>query len=103
MLNSLKKKWKIESNFQFLIIMLVFSITGSLTLYIVDPLLLFLNISDDNFSNFQYWFFRIFIVFPTYQVLLIIIGSIFGQFSFFWNFEKKMLSRFKIIKTKDKL
>ena len=103
MLNSLKKKWKIKSNFQFLIIMLVFSITGSLTLYIVDPLLLFLNISDDNFSNFQYWFFRIFIVFPTYQVLLIIIGSIFGQFSFFWNFEKKMLSRFKIIKTKDKL
>ena len=103
MLNSLKTKWKIESNFQFLIIMLVFSITGSLTLYIVDPLLLFLNISDDNFSNFQYWFLRIFIVFPTYQVLLIIIGSIFGQFSFFWNFEKKMLSRFKIIKTKDKL
>tara|TARA_B100000401_G_scaffold177815_1_gene119465 strand:+ start:411 stop:722 length:312 start_codon:yes stop_codon:yes gene_type:complete len=103
MLNSLKTKWKIESNFQFLIIMLVFSITGSLTLYIVDPLLLFLNISDDNFSNFQYWFLRIFIVFPTYQVLLIIIGSIFGQFSFFWNFEKKMLSRFNIIKTKDKL
>ena len=103
MLNSLKTKWKIESKFQFLIIMLVFSITGSLTLYIVDPLLLFLNISDDNFSNFQYWFLRIFIVFPTYQVLLIIIGSIFGQFSFFWNFEKKMLSRFKIIKTKDKL
>ena len=60
MLNSLKKKWKIKSNFQFLIIMLVFSITGSLTLYIVDPLLLFLNISDDNFSNFQYWFLRIF-------------------------------------------
>ena len=103
MLNSLKKKWEIKSSFQFLIIMLVFSITGSLTLYIVDPLLLFLNISDDNFSNFQYWFLRIFIVFPTYQVLLIIIGSIFGQFSFFWNFEKKMLSRFNIIKTKDKL
>ena len=103
MLNSLKNKWEIKSSFQFLIIMLVFSITGSLTLYIVDPLLLFLNISDDNFSNFQYWFLRIFIVFPTYQVLLIIIGSIFGQFSFFWNFEKKMLSRFNIIKTKDKL
>ena len=68
--------------------MLVFSITGSLTLYIVDPLLLFLNISDDNFSNFQYWFLRIFIVFPTYQVLLIIIGSIFGQFSFFGTLKK---------------
>ena len=103
MLNSLKKKWKIKSNFQFLIIMLVFSITGSLSLYIVDPLLLFLNILDDNFSNFQYWCLRICIVFPTYQVLLIIIGSIFGQFRFFWNFEKKMLSRFNILKTKDKL
>ena len=103
MLNSLKKKWKIKSNFQFLIIMLVFSITGSLTLYIVDPILLVFNISDDNLSNFQYWFLRIFIVFPIYQILLIIIGSIFGQFRFFWNFEKKMLSRLNIIKTKDKL
>lgn len=103
MLNSFKNKWKIKSNFQFLIIMLVFSITGSLTLYIVDPLLLFFNIVDDNFSNFQYWFLRIFIIFPIYQILLIIIGSIFGQFRFFWNFEKKMLSRFNIKKTKDKL
>jgi hypothetical protein len=33
------------------------------------------------------------LIFPIYQVLLVFFGFIFGQFKFFWNFEKKMLSR----------
>ena len=40
-----------------------------------------------------YWTIRILIVFPIYQVILIIIGALFFQFSFFWNFEKKILKR----------
>lgn len=32
-------------------------------------------------------------VFPVYQVLLVCYGWIFGQFQFFWQFEKNMLSR----------
>jgi hypothetical protein len=34
------------------------------------------------------------LIFPLYQVLLVLIGALFGQFSFFWGFEKKMLRRF---------
>jgi hypothetical protein len=29
-------------------------------------------------------------------VLLVIIGALFGQFTFFWEFEKKMLDRMKL-------
>jgi hypothetical protein len=39
---------------------------------------------------------RLVLIFPIYQVLLVFIGAIFGQFSFFWKFEKKMLERLKL-------
>jgi len=32
-------------------------------------------------------------MFVIYQVLLVILGTLFGQHKFFWNMEKKMLSR----------
>jgi hypothetical protein len=41
-----------------------------------------------------YWPLRIGLIFPLYQVLLVLIGALFGQFNFFWGFEKKMLRRF---------
>jgi hypothetical protein len=39
---------------------------------------------------------RLLLIFPIYQILLVFVGFIFGQFSFFWNFEKKMLERLKL-------
>ena len=89
----LKIKWGINSNFQLLIILLVFSITGSLAVYIAKPLLDLVGANSDSMSLWIYIPIRIAIIFPTYQVLIVIIGSLFGQFQFFWNFEKKMLSR----------
>ncbi|RZL40902.1 MAG: diacylglyceryl transferase, partial [Pedobacter sp.] len=38
-----------------------------------------------------YYPLYIILIFPIYQVLLVSFGSIFGQFKFFWEFEKKML------------
>lgn len=89
-MNRLKYKWGIKSNFQLLIIFLVFSVTGSLTLWIAKPLLSLLKIEK------ELWFFwpaRILIIFPVYQILIVIIGALFGQFRFFWDFEKKILRR----------
>ena len=42
------------------------------------------------------WIFiplKLLLIFPVYQILILIIGTIFGQFKFFWEFEKKMLSK----------
>ena len=95
-LNNLKKFFKVSSIIQLTIIFLVFAITGSLSLYLSDFVLLFFNISQENFNSFVYWLTRVLLIFPIYQILLIIVGTIFGEFEYFWNFEKKMLRRLGI-------
>tara|TARA_B100000965_G_C19465458_1_gene701664 strand:- start:397 stop:699 length:303 start_codon:yes stop_codon:yes gene_type:complete len=95
-LNNLKKFFKVSSIIQLTIIFLVFAITGSLSLYLSDFVLLFFNISQENFNSIIYWLTRILLIFPIYQILLIVVGTIFGEFKYFWNFEKKMLRRLGI-------
>ena len=98
MLKTIKDKWGISSNIQLLTIFLVFGVTGSLSAYISQPLLNFIGIDRMTISSWIYWPIRILIIFPVYQILIVAIGSLFGQFRFFWEFEKKMLARlgFKI-------
>ncbi|TXK70925.1 DUF6787 family protein [Mesonia sp. HuA40] len=98
-MRKLKEHWGITSNFQLVIIFIVFGLTGSTAVYVAKPILDFLNLSRENFpDNFiwgglLYYILRILLIFPVYQVLLIVLGSLFGQFKFFWAFEKKMLKR----------
>ena len=96
-----KTKWGIKSNLQLIIILVVFAITGSCSLFVTEPLLNLLNISEENLRPWLYIILKVIIIFPTYNILIIIIGTIFGQFSFFWNFVKKMLSRIGLIFFKD--
>ena len=97
-MNRLKNKWGIQSNSQLILIFIVFGITGSLSVRLAKPVLEFLNINDNFFEelflgNLLYWTLRVVIVFPLYQILLLVIGTLFLQFKFFWNFEKKILRR----------
>ncbi|MFN2262372.1 MAG: DUF6787 family protein, partial [Psychroflexus sp.] len=97
-MKKLKERWDIESNFQLVIILIVFSITGSLSAYLAKPVLELIHLSRTDFpehffGGFLYYSLRILLIFPIYQILLVLIGFIFGQYKFFWNFEKKMLSR----------
>ena len=98
MIKTIKDKWGISSNIQLLTIFLVFGVTGSLSAYISQPLLNFIGIDRMTISSWLYWPIRILIIFPIYQRLIVVIGTLFGQFRFFWEFEKKMLARlgFKI-------
>lgn len=92
-MKKLKEKWGITSNFQLIIILLVFSITGSVAIVIAKPVLNLIGLERTTVVPWIFWPIRILIVFPIYQILILIIGALFGQFKFFWNFEKKMLSR----------
>ena len=96
----LKLKWNIQSNFQLFVILLVFAITGSSSLLVADPILAYFNITDETLNAWIYKPLRLILIFPVYQVLILIFGALFGQFQFFWNFEKKMLARmgFKFFK-----
>ncbi|MCM8570243.1 diacylglyceryl transferase [Gramella jeungdoensis] len=92
-MKKLKNRWGIDSNWQLFIIFLVFAITGSSAAKLASPLCESLGITQESTHWSLYWFARIFLIFPIYQVLLVTFGWIFGQFQFFWAFEKKMLSR----------
>ena len=101
-MNRLKEKWGITSNFQIIIILLVFSITGSIAVWIARPVLSLVGLDKETVSSWLFWPIRIFIIFPIYQVLIVIIGALFGQFKFFWAFEKKMLVRLGIKRFEDR-
>ncbi len=93
-MKSLKKRWGVTSNFQLIIILVVFSITGSAAVYVAKPFLGWIGLQRESFpdawwSGWIYWTLRILIIFPFYQILLVFFGWLFGQFTFFWNFEKK--------------
>lgn len=91
--NTLEKKWNVTYRWELIAIFIAFAITGSTSARISDPILTLIGLSRETTNAWLYWFMRIFLIFPVYQVLLLIVGWLFGQFKFFWAFEKKMLSR----------
>lgn len=97
-MEKLKKRWGIKSNFQIFIIILVFAITGSVAAKLAAPVCNFLGIYQESSHWALYWSVRILLIFPLYQVLLVSIGWLFGQFKFFWAFQKKTLGRLGLSK-----
>ncbi|GAA4230676.1 hypothetical protein GCM10022291_01400 [Postechiella marina] len=97
-MEKLKKRWGIENNWQIIVIFIVFAITGSTASFIGKPILNFLNITPESFTTVGYWVVRIVLLFIMYQIMLVCFGWLFGQYKFFWNFEKKMLRRFGFFK-----
>lgn len=89
-MGNFKQRWGIQSNFQLTIIFIVFAITGSASAWASKYACQWVGITKEDFG---YWFtpVRLIMIFPLYQVLLVLIGFLFGQFRFFWAFEKKML------------
>ena len=77
------------------IVFLVFSISGSLSVFISEPFLNLLKYEQYISNELIKIVIRILIIFPTYQLILIIIGSLFGEFNYFWNFQKRFIKKFK--------
>ncbi|MBI9057531.1 MAG: hypothetical protein JEZ01_07135 [Labilibaculum sp.] len=100
MFEKLKKRWEINSNLQLILILITFSITGSLSIMVRKPIFEYLSIGPETNLMIKI-IMSIIIITPAYQILLLIVGSILGQFRFFWNFEKKMISRFSSKKKKN--
>ena len=94
MLEKLKQRWGVTSVWQVILILIVFACTGFSVLFIKQPLFDLAGITAETSPWIRIPFY-IFTIFPAYQVLLLTYGFIFGQFRFFWNFEKRMISRIK--------
>jgi hypothetical protein len=83
-MKELKKRWKIESNFQLVLLFIVFANWFYRPCY--QSLYVWLGIIED----FGYWFtpVRLLIIFPLYQVLLVLIGSLLGNLNSFGHLRK---------------
>ena len=93
-----KNKWGLKSNFQLIIILIVFAITGSGSLYISAPVMDFFSEFINFENNLTYWIVRFFVVTFVYQFVLLAVAFIFGQFNWFWNFEKRILKKLGFFK-----
>lgn len=89
-------RWNLKHPLQLVVILLVFSITGSTSIAVGRPLLKVIGITLDNLNGFIYYPLFIILSFILYQIFLVTFGWIFGQHAFFWAMEKKMLKRFGI-------
>ena len=91
-LEGLKKRWEIQSNRQLLIILVVFAITGSGSLKLAQPILDYAGITaiENPWIRIP---LRLICILPVYQVLLLVVGGIFGQFSFFFKLQKRWFIR----------
>lgn len=94
-MKKLKTRWGVTSDFQLIVIFTVFAITGSISAYLSKPFTNFIGLTYDNL-NWLYYPIRLIAIFPIYQILLVLFGFIFGQFDFFWSFEKKMLRNIRL-------
>ncbi len=93
-IQKLKFKWQIDSTVQVLLILLVFSLTGSTVVYLRKFLFALVGFDDST----PFWLKTItylICIMPAYQVLILVYGFLLGQFNFFWKKEKKLFYAIK--------
>ena len=90
-IESLKTRWNLQSTWQVIIILIVFACTGTTVLLIKRPLFAYWFPDGEKplWANITYYV----MILPVYNILLLAYGFVFGQFSFFWDFEKRFFRR----------
>ena len=53
MIEKLKEKWGINNSFQFIIVMIVFGVTGSAAAIVSEPITTYFNLHKLNFFSFE--------------------------------------------------
>jgi hypothetical protein len=99
-IDRLKSRWNLTNTWQVIIILIVFACTGTTVLIIKKPLFAMWFPEGDKpiWASVLYYI----LIFPVYNVFLLFYGFVFGQFKFFWEFEKKFFTRIITRFRKDK-
>ena len=77
-------------------IFLIFGLAGSLSLYLSELIYNYINIKDFVNIYIVKLFIKIIFLIIMYQITLLSIAIIFGEFKYFFKFFKKFLNRFKL-------
>lgn len=94
MFEKLQKRWQVNGK-QLFLILCVFAITGTTTAYISRQITTWFEI--EKYSG-MFWLLKIIVLIFGYQIIILLVSIPFGQFSFFWNYEKKILRRMGLLK-----
>ena len=92
-MQKLKQRWGIQSNFQLVVIFIVFAINGSASAKLGFFLLDCLGMTKDSVHQVLRYLSMLILVLPIYPFLIMVTGWIFGQSQFFVRFGKNMLNR----------
>jgi hypothetical protein len=91
-IDKLKARWNVKNAWQVVLILVVFACTGFTVMFLKRPILTLLAGEEGNttLASVLYYIF----ILPLYNIILLVYGFIFGQFNFFWQFEKRFMERF---------
>jgi hypothetical protein len=90
-MEKLRDRWKVKNTFQVVIILIVFACTGTTVALLARPLLqaVFSPAEVPAWAQVLYYV----LILPIYNLFLLFYGLLFGQFRFFWDFEKRFFAR----------
>ncbi len=87
----MQAKWGLKTVFQTVMVLVVFAFTGSTVLFLKP--FIFDLVGFEHITGIWGILLYIVLIFPLYQILILIYGFLFGQFAFFWKWEKQMVAR----------
>jgi len=89
-IQKLQDRWGVSAS-QVFVILIVFACTGFTVMFLKKPIVAFFV--GDGEKSILFSFIYYILILPVYNIILLIYGFLFGQFDFFWKFEKRMFSR----------
>src|SRR5262245_14022530 len=97
MFRKLQERWKVSGP-DMVFILIAFAITGTLTAWISREITNWYMVPRYTLS---WWMLKFIILIFGYQVILLSVGFLTGQFHFFWKFEQKFLRTLGLLKKAD--
>jgi hypothetical protein len=86
----LQQRWGVNAR-RAAIILLVFICTGFTVMFLKRPVVRWIVGEGEQPLLFTVLYYVL--ILPVYNVFLLLYGALLGQFSFFWNFEKRLMKR----------
>lgn len=89
-MDRLAKRWNVTPG-RVIVILVVFACTGTTVLFLKRPVVAFF--AGDGEQPLLFSILYYILILPVYNAILLVYGFLFGQFAFFWEFEKRFFKR----------
>ena len=87
----LATRWDVAPT-RVIVILIVFACTGFTVMFLKRPLVAWVS-GDGGEQPVLFGVLYYILILPFYNVILLIYGAVFGQFRFFWDFERRFFRR----------